>query len=95
MDTTGLGIRYAKIGESVLLLETSDSASFSRSERFSRDNVMDRRDGQCVIRMVVAEDKLGNVYHLPLRIKGTFADYRITSGGQFNFQCQFDTSPSC
>src|SRR5690606_35951603 len=35
VDTTGLGVRFAKIGESVFLLETTGSATFTRSEQFS------------------------------------------------------------
>lgn len=92
-DSTGLGVEFAKIGETVVLLETSGAASFSRSERFSHEF---RRDRMCVDRTVVAADRLGGTYEFPLRIGAYRTGTRFRDGRvEVEFRCYWQAGARC
>jgi hypothetical protein len=89
-DTTNSGIRNAKIGESVLLIDTRGPANFQWGETFSGPAA--RNGGVCVVRTVSASDNLGNVYTFPIRISARNVDLEQF---QFRYRCQWDVASNC
>lgn len=90
-DTTGLGVEFAKIGETVVLLETAGSASFGRTERFTPD-----LGTECVNRTVVAEDRIGGRYEFPLRIGTYHTGTRFRDGKiEFEHRCHWQAGAHC
>ena len=91
-DTTGLGIKYAKEGEKVLLLETSGTAAIAPTQTFSLRNGAQR----CYNKTVTAEDRLGNQYEFPFRMTIDMVDGRGSIKDlEFKYRCSWQAGSHC
>lgn len=96
-DTTGFGIKVAKYGETVLLVESNAEGGASPvSTSVSFSEVPNERQTVCQSGTITASDRINNNYAFPFRVTKTldFFDIRM-SGVRLKMTCRWFANESC
>lgn len=96
-DTTGFGIKVAKYGETVLLVESNAEGGASPvSTSVSFSEVPNERQTVCQSGTITASDRINNNYAFPFKVTKTldFFDIRM-SGVRLKMTCRWFANESC